>query len=128
MIGAHALVPARRRPGVAAVSADADTGEEAHAVPFLKRFTVFNTGQRDGLSADIAATAPMPLPGMIEPQVEALIKATTFASAAIAPSICRQKTMCRCRRRRPISNRSIGTGPRCMSLATLTCFFEKGAF
>lgn len=53
-----------------------ETGEEAQAVPFLKRFTVFNTDQCDGLSADIATTAPMPLPGMIEPQVEALIKAT----------------------------------------------------
>ncbi|MHC4044451.1 ssDNA-binding domain-containing protein [Bradyrhizobium xenonodulans] len=53
-----------------------ETGEEAQAVPFLKRFTVFNTDQCDGLSADIAATAPMPPPGMIEPQVESLIKAT----------------------------------------------------
>lgn len=53
-----------------------ETGEEAQAVPFLKRFTVFNTDQCDGLSADIATTAPMPPPGMIEPQVEALIKAT----------------------------------------------------
>lgn len=50
--------------------------EEAQAVPFLKRFTVFNTDQCDGLPADVATTAPMPLPGMIEPQVEALIKAT----------------------------------------------------
>lgn len=53
-----------------------EMGEEAQAVPFLKRFTVFNTDQCEGLSADVATTAPMPLPGMIEPQVEALIKAT----------------------------------------------------
>lgn len=53
-----------------------EMGEDAQAVPFLKRFTVFNTDQCDGLSADVATTAPMPLPGMIEPQVEALIKAT----------------------------------------------------
>lgn len=53
-----------------------ETGEQAQAVPFLKRFTVFNADQCDGLPADIATTAPMPLPGMIEPQVEALIKAT----------------------------------------------------
>lgn len=53
-----------------------ETGEVAQAVPFLKRFTVFNTDQCDGLSADVATTAPMPLLGMIEPQVEALIKAT----------------------------------------------------
>lgn len=53
-----------------------EMGEEAQAVPFLKRFTVFNTDQCEGLPADVATTAPMPLPGMIEPQVEALIKAT----------------------------------------------------
>lgn len=53
-----------------------EMGEEAQAVPFLKRFTVFNSDQCDGLSADIATTAPMPPPGMIEPQVEAMIKAT----------------------------------------------------
>lgn len=53
-----------------------EMGEEAQAVPFLKRFTVFNTDQCDGLSADIATTAPKPPPGMIEPQVEAMIKAT----------------------------------------------------
>ncbi|MHB0790611.1 ArdC family protein [Bradyrhizobium sp. 5.13L] len=53
-----------------------ETGEDAQAVPFLKRFTVFNTDQCDGLPADIATTAPMPPPGMIAPQVEALIEAT----------------------------------------------------
>ena len=53
-----------------------ETGEEAHAIPFLKRFTVFNTAQCDGLPDDIEAAAPPPPPGMIEPQVEALIKAT----------------------------------------------------
>jgi antirestriction protein ArdC len=53
-----------------------ETGEEAQAVPFLKRFAVFNTDQCDGLPADIATTAPPPLPGMIEPRVKALIKAT----------------------------------------------------
>jgi antirestriction protein ArdC len=53
-----------------------ETGEEAQAVPFLKRFTVFNSDQCDGLPADIATTVPPPLPGMIEPTVEALIKAT----------------------------------------------------
>lgn len=53
-----------------------EMGEEAQTVPFLKRFTVFNTDQCEGLPADVATTAPMPLPGVIEPQVEALIKAT----------------------------------------------------
>ena len=53
-----------------------ETGEEAQAIPFLKRFTVFNTDQCDGLPADIATATPSPLPGMIEPTVETLIKAT----------------------------------------------------
>ena len=54
----------------------AETGEEAQAIPFLKRFTVFNTDQCDELPDEIATVAPPPPPGMIEPQVEALIKAT----------------------------------------------------
>jgi antirestriction protein ArdC len=54
----------------------AETGEDAQAIPFLKRFTVFNTDQCDDLPDEIATVAPPPLPGMIEPRVEALIKAT----------------------------------------------------
>jgi antirestriction protein ArdC len=54
----------------------AETGEDAQAIPFLKRFTVFNTDQCDDLPAEIATVAPPPPPGMIEPRVEALIKAT----------------------------------------------------
>jgi antirestriction protein ArdC len=54
----------------------AQNGEEARAIPFLKRFTVFNTDQVDDLPADIATAAPPPRPGSIEPRVEALIKAT----------------------------------------------------
>jgi antirestriction protein ArdC len=53
-----------------------ETGEEAQAIAFLKRFTVFNTDQCDGLPAEIATTAPPPVPGLIEPRVESLIKAT----------------------------------------------------
>ncbi|BEV44487.1 DNA primase TraC [Afipia felis] len=53
-----------------------ETGDEAHAIPFLKRFTVFNVAQCDGLPDDITAVAPPPPPGLIEPRVEALIKAT----------------------------------------------------
>ena len=52
------------------------TGEEAHAIPFLKRFTVFNTDQCDGLPEDVTTVAPPPPLGLIEPQVEALIRAT----------------------------------------------------
>jgi antirestriction protein ArdC len=54
----------------------AETGEDAQAIPFLKRFTVFNSDQCDGLPAEIATAAPLPPPEMIEPRVEALIKAT----------------------------------------------------
>src|SRR5215831_19478696 len=58
----------------------AEAGEEAQAIPFLKRFTVFNSDQCDGLPSEIATTAPLPPPGMIEPKVEALIKATGITS------------------------------------------------
>jgi antirestriction protein ArdC len=54
----------------------AESGEEAQAIPFLKRFTVFNTDQCDDLPPEIATTAPPPPPGMIEPRIENLIKAT----------------------------------------------------
>ncbi|WP_207802453.1 ArdC family protein [Rhodovulum sp. BSW8] len=53
-----------------------ETGEDAQAIPFLKRFTVFNTDQCENLPEDVAAAAP-PVPvGLIEPRVEALIAAT----------------------------------------------------
>jgi antirestriction protein ArdC len=54
----------------------AQSGGEARAIPFLKRFAVFNTDQIDDLPDEIATAAPPPLPGAIEPRVEALIKAT----------------------------------------------------
>ena len=57
-------------------AARAETGEEAQAIPFLKRFTVFNADQCEGLPDGLAAAAPPPLPGLIEPMVEALIAAT----------------------------------------------------
>lgn len=51
-------------------------GDAPQGIPFLKRFTVFNAEQCDGLPDDIAATAP-PVPmGLILPQAEALIRAT----------------------------------------------------
>ncbi|HEV7286158.1 MAG TPA: zincin-like metallopeptidase domain-containing protein, partial [Kaistia sp.] len=55
-----------------------ETGEEAQAIPFLKRFTVFNTAQCEGLPDDIIVAAPLPPPGLIEPTVDALIKATAI--------------------------------------------------
>ena len=53
-----------------------ETGEDASSIPFLKRFTVFNAAQCEGLPEDIAIEAPPPAPGLIEPRVEALIAAT----------------------------------------------------
>lgn len=53
-----------------------EAGEEAQAIPFLKQFTVFNSDQCGGLPPEIATTAPPPPTGLIEPQVEYLIKAT----------------------------------------------------
>jgi antirestriction protein ArdC len=53
-----------------------ETGDEAQAVPFLKRFTVFNLAQCDDLPDDLAVVAPPPEPGLIEPRVDALIKAS----------------------------------------------------
>jgi antirestriction protein ArdC len=53
-----------------------ETGEEAQAIPFLKRFTVFNAAQCERLPDDITVAVPPPLPGLIEPRVEALIRAT----------------------------------------------------
>ncbi|MCA6114985.1 DUF1738 domain-containing protein [Bradyrhizobium sp. WSM 1738] len=53
-----------------------EAADEAQAIPFLKRFTVFNTDQCDGLPAEVSTMAPLPLPHMIEPQVEALIRAS----------------------------------------------------
>jgi antirestriction protein ArdC len=53
-----------------------EAGEEAQAIPFLKRFTVFNIAQFEDLPDDLAVAPPAPEPGTIEPRVEALIKAT----------------------------------------------------
>lgn len=54
----------------------AEMGEEPGAIPFLKRFTVFNTDQCAGLPEDVVASIVPPPPGLIEPQAETLIAAT----------------------------------------------------
>jgi antirestriction protein ArdC len=51
-------------------------GDAPQGIPFLKRFTVFNAEQCDGLPEDIAAAAPPVPEGLILPQAEALIRAT----------------------------------------------------
>ncbi|MBI5131268.1 MAG: DUF1738 domain-containing protein [Rhodopseudomonas palustris] len=53
-----------------------ETGDDAHAIPFLKRFTVLNTDQCDGLPEEVAKAAAPPPSGMIEPEAERLIPAT----------------------------------------------------
>lgn len=54
----------------------AEEGDEPQAVPFLKRFTVFNAGQCDGLPEPVLSGAD-PLPAReIVPHAEALIQAT----------------------------------------------------
>ena len=53
-----------------------EQGYEPNAIPFLKRFTVFNVAQCDGLAGDLD-TVPPPVPdGLILPEVEALIRAS----------------------------------------------------
>jgi antirestriction protein ArdC len=58
------------------VSAPRKPARSRAAIPFLKRFTVFNTDQCDGLPEEVAASVVPPPPGQIEPRAEALIAAT----------------------------------------------------
>ena len=51
-------------------------GDEPNAVPFLKRFIVFNVEQCDGLPAHIVATPEPVPPSELSPEAEALIAAT----------------------------------------------------
>ena len=53
-----------------------ETGDDAQAIPFLKRFTVFSTDQCDGLPEDLATAPPPVTEGLILPEVEALIRAS----------------------------------------------------
>jgi antirestriction protein ArdC len=54
-----------------------ETGDEPEAIPFLKRFTVFNADQCEDLPADIAPPPPAPpAENPVLPQAEALIRAT----------------------------------------------------
>ena len=53
-----------------------ETGDDPQAIPFLKRFTVFNAAQCENLPDEVAVIAPPTPPGLIEPRVEALIEAT----------------------------------------------------
>ncbi|HCY54780.1 MAG TPA: antirestriction protein ArdC [Oceanicaulis sp.] len=52
------------------------SGDEPSAIPFLKRFTVFNADQCEGLPEHIAPQAPPVPEGLIDPTVHAIISAT----------------------------------------------------
>ena len=51
-------------------------GEEPAAIPFLKRFTVFNCDQCADLAPHVAAAAPSLPDNLIRPQAEAVIRST----------------------------------------------------
>jgi len=115
LVYADRFIPYRERTRAA------ETGDQPDAIPFLKRFTVFNADQCEDLPADIAPP-PQPVPhDQILPQAEALIRATSAdlrIGGAIAPSTSRAAISFRCRRPRLISNRSTGTVRCATSLAT----------
>jgi len=70
VVYADRFIPYRERTRAA------QTGDEPDAIPFLKRFTVFNADQCEDVPA---AIAPLPEPlaeNLILPQAEALIRAT----------------------------------------------------
>jgi antirestriction protein ArdC len=59
-------------------------GDEPNAIPFLKRFTVFNTDQCENLPRELTS-APAPVPeGLILPHAEALIAATGATNSSWA--------------------------------------------
>ena len=73
-----------------------ETGEEAQAIPFLKRFTVFNLAQCEGLPEDLAVAAPPPRAGPDRAQgrgADQARPASTSASAAAAPSTRQRPTI-----------------------------------
>mgnify|MGYP003636763598 CR=1 FL=1 len=51
-----------------------ETGDDPQAIPFLKRFTVFNAAQCENLPQGNTIAAPPTPPGLIEPTVETLIE------------------------------------------------------
>jgi antirestriction protein ArdC len=84
VLGGHV---GRGERGIAVVFADRFTpdaererarerGDDPRTVPFLKRFTVFNTDQCEGLPEEVTTAAPPASEGLILPAVEALIRAS----------------------------------------------------
>jgi antirestriction protein ArdC len=70
IVYADRFIPYRERTRAA------ESGDEPEAIPFLKRFTVFNADQCDDLPADLAPAPAPPAENLILPQAEALIRAT----------------------------------------------------
>ena len=70
IVYADRFIPYRERTRAA------ETGDEPEAIPFLKRFTVFNADQCEDLPADLAPPPTPPAENLILPQAEALIFAT----------------------------------------------------
>jgi antirestriction protein ArdC len=70
VVYADRFIPYRERQRAA------ETGDEPDAIPFLKRFTVFNTNQCEDLPGDLAPAPAPPPDNLILPQAEALIRAT----------------------------------------------------
>jgi antirestriction protein ArdC len=106
LVYADRYVPYRERTRAA------EAGDEPEAIPFLKRFTVFNADQCEDLPADIAP-APEPLAeNLILPQAEALIR-TTGADIRIGGNrafYIPSEDYIQVRRPRHFSSRSTGTG------------------
>ena len=94
-----------------------ESGEEPRAIPFLKRFTVFNAEQCEGLPDGLVAPTPPIETNMILPQAEALIRATgaDIRIGGDRATTTSPETSSVCRRHKPISSRSIGTGPLIMN-------------
>ena len=70
VVFAHRFTPGAERNDAG------EEGDDPRAIRFLKRFTVFNTDQCEGLPEAVAAMVPPPPDGMILPEVEALIRAS----------------------------------------------------
>ena len=115
VVYADRFIPYRERTRAA------EAGDEPEAIPFLKRFTVFNADQCEDLPADLAPPAgtgrrkPDPAAGRGADRAR---PAPISASAATAPSMSRAPITSRFRRLRPSSSRSTGTAPSAMSSAT----------
>ncbi len=76
VVFADRFVPKNGDGAAPSPACDQDGHEPDRSVPFLKRFTLFNIEQCDGLPPELyAQAAPVPQ-GLIVPEAEALIRAT----------------------------------------------------